>query len=146
MENNQNTTSIFEFNIDDEAKSNFSSIAQWANINAIVGFAGIVMSILGYVVRVGKLSGTAGGSIAVASGFLMLTIVLIISLLLNITLLNAAINIKKSIELTSQNFFVTGLSKLATYFKIFGIILIVVLVLVAFFVLVAIMFSPGRGF
>jgi len=54
----------------------------------------------------------------------------VISLLLNITLFQAASNLKKGLVQTDQNFFGVGLAKLATYFKIIGVIIIIILVFV----------------
>lgn len=143
MENIQDN-SIFEFNIDEESKSNFAVIARWANINAIVGFAGIGITILSFVVTMAKI-GSMGNSTA-ASGILGIFIGLILGLVLNITLIYAAINIKKGLELSNQGHFVTGLSKLASYFKIFGILTIIGLVLIVLVVLVVMMVGYGRNF
>ena len=145
MENNPNS-SIFDFNIDEESKSNLSSIARWANINAIVGFTGIGISVLGSVIGMVKISSYGGGS-SFTSGFFGVFIGLILSLALNITLIYAAINIKKGLSLSNQQYFVTGLTKLATYFKIFGILMIIALVVVVLAVLVISMVGGfGRGF
>jgi len=129
MENNP-AGSIFNFEFDEESKSNLSTIAQWANINAIVGIVGIAISVLSTIVAYVKLSSYGGSSAAISTGIFGLFIGLVISLLLNITLLYAAINIKKGLQLSNQQYFVTGLTKLATYFKIFGIIMIVLMVIV----------------
>ena len=137
-------SSIFEFNIDEEGKSNLAAIAQWANINAIVGFAGLGISIIGFVVAMAKI-GSMGAGYA-APGFLGIFIGFIIGLLLNITLIYAAINIKKGIELSNQGHFVTGLSKLASYFKIFGILTIIGLVLIVLVLLFVMMMGYGRSF
>jgi Family of unknown function (DUF5362) len=136
-------SSIFEFNIDEEGKSNLAAIAQWANINAIVGFTGLGISIIGFVIAMAKIGrmGSTGyaGSLGIFIGF-------IIGLLLNITLIYAAINIKKGLELSNQGHFVTGLSKLASYFKIFGILTIIGLVLIVLVLLFVMMMGYGRGF
>ena len=143
MENNENS-SIFEFNIDEESKSNFASIAQWANINAIIGFAGIGISVLGFIVAMGKMGSIDSGY--AGPGILGLLIGLIIGLVLNVTLIYDAINIKKGLELSNQGHFVTGLSKMATYFKILGILTIIVVVLIVLVVLFAMLMGYGRSF
>lgn len=146
MENNPDS-SIFNFNIDEESKSNLSSIAQWANINAIVGFAGIGVSILGFVIGMVKINSNGAGSSSFAPGFFGVFVGLILSLALNITLIYAAINIKKGLSLSNQPYFVTGLTKLATYFKIFGILMIIALVIIVLALLAMLMFgSFGRVF
>lgn len=144
MENNQDT-SIFEFNMDDESKSHFSGIAQWANINAIVGLVALGISVISTVVALGKASSYAGGSAAAGTGIVGLIISIGISLALNITLLAAASNIKKGLEQTDQGFFGLGLTKLATYFKIVGILTIIVLVIAVLFFLIALLAGASRG-
>jgi len=145
MENNQDS-SIFEFNIDDEAKSSFSSIARWANINAIVGFIGIGVSVIAFVISLIRINQLTGSPFAAVPGILGLIFTLIIGLVLNITLINAAINIKIAVDHSSQGSLVTGLTKLATYFKIFGILTIISLVIVALVLLVIMMFGSGQRF
>lgn len=143
---NIHESSIFEFNLDEESRSNLSSIARWTNINAITGFVGIGISIISFFVGLGKL-GKYGSSAAVAGpGLIGLFIGIGISLALNITLINAAINIKKGVSGSSQGHFTSGVTKLATYFKIVGILTIIAIVLITLIMLIAIMSGPGRGF
>lgn len=132
--------SIFELDIDEEGKSQFSTIAQWANINAIVGFVSLGLSVISTVMVIGKVSSAAG------SGVFSLIISVAISLALNITLLAAATNIKKGIEQTDQGHFALGLNKMATYFKIVGILTIVVLVILTLVLLVVLVVGAGSGF
>ena len=129
MENNSDS-SIFNFNIDEESKSNFSAIAQWANINAIVGFASAGITLLSFVITMVRFSGFSGSSSVLGTGLFSLVIGIVISLVMNVTLIYAAINLKKGLLVSDQQTFVTGLTKLATYFKIFGILMIVVIVIV----------------
>jgi len=141
---NTNENSIFNFNnVDEEAKSNLSGIAQWTNINAIVGFVSAGLSLITTVVGLGRL-GSFGSSSNAVGAILGLIITLAISLLLNITLIAAAQNIKKGIEQTDQGHFALGLNKLATYFKILGIITIVVIALLLLVILAAGLLG-GRG-
>ena len=141
MENYQDK-SIFEFNLDEESKSNLSSIAQWTNINAITGFVGIAISVLSFVIGLGKLnsSGAAAGA-----GFLGVLIGVGISLALNLTLFAASSNIKKALENTSQGNFETGLTKLTVYFKILGILTIIAIVIFTLALLIGIMAGGSRG-
>lgn len=131
--------SIFELDIDEEGKSQFSTIAQWANINAIVGFVSLGLSVISTVMVIGKVSSAAG------SGVFSLIISVAISLALNITLLAAATNIKKGIEQTDQGHFALGLNKMATYFKIVGILTIVVLVILTLVLLVVLVVGAGSS-
>ncbi|WP_462255408.1 hypothetical protein [Ferruginibacter sp.] len=142
MENIQDNT-IFDLAIDEEGKSHISSIAQWANISAIVGFAGIGISIIGVVIGLMRVSENSAA--AAGSGVFGLFISTAIALLLNITLINAAINLKKGIDQTDQGHFSLGLTKLAMYFKILGIITIIVLVIVTLILLVVALVGAGRS-
>ena len=132
--------SIFEVDIDEEGKSQFSTIAQWANINAIIGFVSLGLSVISTIMGIGKGVSSAGGDM------FGLIITVAISLALNITLLAAATNIKKGIEQTDQGHFALGLNKMATYFKIVGILTIVVLVIFTLALLVVLVAGVGGGF
>jgi hypothetical protein len=132
--------SIFEVDIDEEGKSQFSTIAQWANINAIIGFVSLGLSVISTIMGIGKVGSSAGGDM------FGLIITVAISLALNITLLAAATNIKKGIEQTDQGHFALGLNKMATYFKIVGILTIVVLVIFTLALLVVLVAGVGGGF
>lgn len=144
MENNQDT-SIFEFSMNEESKSHLSGIAQWTNINAIVGLVALGVSVISTVVAFGKASSYAGGSAAVGTGMVGLIISIGISLALNITLLAAASNLKKGLEQTDQGLFGIGLTKLATYFKIVGILTIIVLVIAVLFLLIALLAGAANS-
>lgn len=143
MENIQDK-SIFEFNIDEEGKSHLGGIAQWANINAIVGFAGLALSVISSVVaysRYGSLGSVTGGS-----NMMGLIITVAISLVLNITLLAAATNLKKGLDQTDQGLFELGLTKFTTYFKILGILLIIALVIFVLVLLIVLIAGASMGF
>jgi hypothetical protein len=146
---NMHDTSIFEFNIDEEGKSHLGTIAQWANINAIIGFAALGVSIISSVVayiKINSMLNGAGSMAVTTSNFITLIITTAISLALNITLLTAAANIKKGVEQTDQGLFGEGIKKLNRYFKILGILLIVGLALLVLFFLVAIFLNFGRRY
>jgi hypothetical protein len=144
MENIQDT-SIFGLDIDDEGKSQLSAIAQWANINAIVAFASLGLSLISTVMAFSNASRYLTTESA-GSGIVGLLVSLVISLVLNITLIAAASNIKKGIDQANQGLFGIGLTKLASYFKIVGILTIIVLVFVGLALLVTIMVGAGRAF
>jgi Family of unknown function (DUF5362) len=137
---NMNDTTIFDLTIDDEGKSHLSTIAQWANINAIVGFASIGVTIISFAVNMSRY-----GSGAV-SGILGSLVTLGITFLLNITLFNAAKNIKNGVAFTEQQQFTFGLTKLAGYFKLVGILTIIALVIFFFVLLFGVLMGVSRGF
>ena len=136
--------SIFEFGIDEEGKSHLSGIARWTNLNAITGLIAIGVSLISTVSALSRM-GRYGGP-AMGFSFFILLVQLVISLLLNITLINAASNIKKGVEMSNQSFFGIGLTKLATYFKIVGILTIIILVIVVLIFLIGIAAGIGRGY
>ena len=143
MENNYDK-SIFEFGIDQEGKSQLAGIAMWTNVNAIIGFVALGVSLISTIIAMGQMSRYSGSA---AGGGLIFGIMiqLTISLILNITLIGAASNLKKALALTDQGFFGIGLTKLATYFKIVGILTIIVLVLVVLAFLIALATGFGRS-
>lgn len=142
MENNPNS-SIFEFNLDEEGKSTLASIAQWININAITGLVTAGVSIISTIFTLSRL-GSFGGA-AAGSGIFGMLIGLAISLLLNIMLLNASANIKKGMQATSQVHFTTGIGKLATYFKVVGILSIIFIAFATLAMLVVLVAAGSRG-
>ena len=140
METNQEK-SIFELGLTDEGKSNFSSIAQWASINAIVGFVGLGLTLLSTFMASSRLNGAAN-----TGNMITVFFTIVISLLLNITLIGAANNLKKGLTGSDQGYFNTGMLKMASYFKILGILMIIVLAIVALAMLVVIMAGASGGF
>ena len=143
MENNTNN-SIFNFNIDEESRSNLTSLAQWINLNAITGLVSAALSVISFIVTMNQLS--RYGSSAAGPGVAGMMLGLAISLLLNILLLMSASNLKKALEGESQPHFLTGLNKLATYFKVVGILAIIVIVFFSFAMLVILLAAGSRGF
>lgn len=143
-----NDNTIFdEFSVDGEIKSNLADISRWASINAIVGFVSLGLSIISFIITMGRLSEYgASSSGAAGGGIFSLIIGAAISLLLNITLLQAASNLKKGIEGTDQTVFGIGLTKLATYFRIVGVLTIIVLAIFVLAILFGILLGSGRSF
>lgn len=140
--NEQNDKSIFDLNLDEEGKTHLNGVAQWANINAIVSFIALGVSIITTISALGKVSRyspEAGGG-----GLSGLLITVGISLLLNILLFTSAANLKKGLEQNNQALFNTGITKLATYFKVIGILAIIFIILVVLFFLFVSMVGFGR--
>jgi hypothetical protein len=132
--------SIFEFGLDDTGKSHLKSIAQFAGITAIIGFASLLLTIVSLVMVSSSRYSSAGSNIP--STFISVAI----NLIMNILLLNASNKIKKAISGLDQSSLTQGLSNLKTYFKVYGILLIIVIVLVLLIVLVGIIAGAGRGY
>jgi hypothetical protein len=129
MEQQQN--SIFNFSFDETSKDHIKTISQWAAINAILAFVGLVLDIVQFIILSNGLYRRASifdfqyGS---RSG-LTLFFQVIISVLLNVFLYNASIQLKKGINGMDNGILTKGFGSLRTYYKIYGIILIVVMVL-----------------
>ncbi len=145
MENN--TSSIFNFNMDEESRSLLSTISLWANINAIAGLVSAALTVSFFVVTLVRLS-RLGGSASDLVGLMIIwpLISLMVSLAVNIILLQAASNIRKGIDTSSQEYFETGITKLAVYFRIVGIVTIVVIVFVVLAFLFSVLAMRGTGF
>lgn len=140
--NEQNDKIIFDLNLDEEGKANLNGVAQWANINAIVSFISLGISVISTVSTIGKVSrysSEAGGA-----GFSGLLVNVGISLLLNILLFTSASNLKKGLEQNNQALFTAGITKLATYFKVVGILAIICIILVILFFLFISLVGFGR--
>ncbi len=138
MENNNDKSIFDDFSVNEETKTHLADIARWTNINAIVGFAALAITLIAAFVAIGTYGG--GGNLFGA------LITAGISLLLNITLLQAATNIKKGVAMPDQGFFGQGINKLSAYFKITGIITIIALVIMVLAVLVVLVAGAGRAF
>lgn len=127
MEYLKDNNLLDERNLTEESKTHLLGIAQWANILAILSFVGLGVGLVSLFVQTGPAVGAGGvsASATLAGGLFMYVIVIAITLLIYITLLNAAKNIKLGLAQSNQGFFNIGITKLATYFKIIGILAII---------------------
>ncbi len=140
MENDQLQNNLFELQLDEEGRSNFSAIAQWTFMNALISLISLGITIVATFVGSSKLNTndeSAGGS------FMTILISAVVTLLLNITLINASGQLKKGLALSDQGYFNNGMAKLASYFKIVGILMICFLVL--FIVVMLFLLVAGSG-
>jgi Family of unknown function (DUF5362) len=136
---------LLDLQVTDDTKIQLTEVSKWANIYAIVAFIGLGVSIISGFLAMGASSRYGGGS-AAASGLVGIIFVGAITLLLNITLYNAAKNIKAGIDTSDQGFFNLGMAKLKTYFKITGILLIIALGFFILFFLFAIIAGSAGVF
>jgi Family of unknown function (DUF5362) len=136
METEKIQENIFEFEVNEETQNQLSGLSQWMQINAIVAFVSLALSLISTVITYVRYSSYFGTRSAFG-GFEMIKLLVstVISIVLNLMLIQAAANIKKGLTLSDQGYFNLGLSKMAIYFKIMGIMIIVVLSLIvlAFF-------------
>lgn len=138
MENNINQgDSMFNLSIEGAARDFLSTAATWARIIAIVGFVSAGLSILQAII--GKPGQTGATIVGSALGAI---IGAAITVAINIFLFRFATNTTASLSNMNQVQFNEGVNNLRTYFKIVGILLIIVLSLA---VLVVMFFGLGRG-
>jgi Family of unknown function (DUF5362) len=126
-----------EGQISEDSKTQLSGIAQWANIVAIISFVSLAFSLVKLFIDFGKMSSELGRSIAMGSGIFGFVITAGITLLINITLFNAAKYVKLGVDQSDQGYFAMGIQKLGGYFKILGILFIIGLVIMTIALLFA---------
>jgi len=144
MEQDQlNQQSIFNFSFDDTSKEHIKSIGLWAGINAILAFIGLFLNIVSFVMA----SNSAYYRPQLFSGFsanngFTLFIQVAISIILNVFLYMASMQLKKGLQGMDNTELTKGFASLRTYYKIYGIVLIVVMILFVLLILVFSAFSP----
>ncbi len=138
MENTSNqNNSMFDLSIEGAARDFLQTAATWARIIAIVGFVTAGLSVLEAVI------GKAGAnSVTLIGSTLGALIGAAITVAINIFLYRFATNTLNSLSNMNQIEFNAGINSLKTYFKILGIILIIVL---SFVVLIFLFYGLGRG-
>ncbi len=136
---NQQTESanMLEMQMNEDIKSSFAGLAQWTYYSAIVGFISAGVSIVNAVSVVSKAS--QYGNASAGSTLTGAIIGLAISVIINMALLAASNGIRKGILSADQGYFNQGLSKLAQYFKIIGILSIIALVFLALILIVVVL-------
>jgi hypothetical protein len=134
MENFEQNT-IFKFGIDDTTKQSLKALAQWAKVNAVLAFTSIGMSVLTIIVASMTLLDAYSSGNFIGALISRQLVFWIISLVLNIILYKAATNIQQSIIHNDQRIFNIGMSLLARYFKIIGIVFIVAITLIIVFII-----------
>jgi hypothetical protein len=136
---------IFDAALTEESGRHLTGISQWMQISAITGFASLAVSFISTVVLYVRLSSLGFGSAATSgSGIFRLFVTAAVSIIMNILLLQAASNIKKGLAMQDQQFFNTGMARMATYFKVMGILIIVGLSLMLLLFFFALVFSGFR--
>ncbi|MEX1203561.1 MAG: DUF5362 family protein [Ferruginibacter sp.] len=122
MNEQTNNLISLEAEVTEDAKQQLDSIGKWLVYSAVIGFASLGLTIISTLVNNNRES-----QYDVAANLFQTIIIIAFSLLVNITLYTAGNYIKKGILTADQGFFNTGLRKLNNYFKILGILLIIVI-------------------
>jgi hypothetical protein len=145
MENQNQSDTLFELRLEDENRSQIQTIAKWAKIMAVCAFVSyaiaIVLAIFGR--ETASLSRFNDGSVTV-NGFSRIgnvagaLVTAIIGCAINYFLYRFAADIEQSISTVDQFKLNSGLSNLKTYFKILGILLLIVAGFVGLIVLLGI--------
>ena len=137
---------LLNLEVTEETKSNLTALSLWMTITAITGLSSAALTIIN-TIRVLMRFGRFGfyNSLSMVS-LLVPLITVAISLALNFVLLNAANGLKKGLLSADQYSLNSGMSKLANYFRITGIVIICVLALAILFFLFGIVMAISRGF
>lgn len=124
--------SIFNFELDEIGQKHLNDIAVWAKINTVLAFASVGIAILQTVVLFTRLGNRNSFGGAISSELVSW----VISILLNLLLLSASKNITAGLANTDQTIFNKGLSDLAKYLRVIGILCIIIGALFAIVVLI----------
>jgi len=128
----ENKESIFSFNFDDTSRDHIKTISKWAGINAVLSLIGLGINVIQFIMAAGSPYRTSGSGLNFgmrSENGLTLFFQVCISLLLNFTLLAASKYLKKGIDDMDPASLTKGLGSLRTYYKIYGIVVIVLIVL-----------------
>ncbi|MBE2229031.1 MAG: hypothetical protein IAE96_00130 [Chitinophagaceae bacterium] len=141
MENNSNDQSLFNINFDENVKSSLRDLASWAGIAAILSLVGSVLGLVQHFAMKNKLD-RAFGDLQVqrsadSGGLISALISLGIGIALFVFLNKFARMTKAGVAANDAFQINEGLSGLATYFKVLGVLIIIVLVFFALAMLVA---------
>jgi Family of unknown function (DUF5362) len=119
---------LLKLDVTEETKIHLSGMAQWGNIYAIISFVNLGLGLITTIYSIFLLSKFDNYAAGISNliGYLFTAA---ISLLLNITLFVAAKNLKAGIEGNEQGQFNVGIRKLNSFFRITGILFIIVMVI-----------------
>jgi|ERR1700730_5173230 len=141
MENENKFDNFFNIPIDAEAKELIRTIAIWARLVAIIAFVSYALALLIAIIRPDvQLEGTrlSLGSSRVGS-IIGALISGAIGIAINLFLYRFAVAAKDGVETQNTIQLETAFDNLRTYFKIIGIILIIVLVIFGLIIVFAIL-------
>lgn len=138
MEQENITDDLFDVEIDQKAKSLLADIARWARIIAITSFASYGLTLLYSFVAVPEVQSGLTGSAARISQIAIVLIFVTIGTILNLFLLRFGTDVKAAIDTSNQAKLESGFNSFRIYWKIAGILLIIVLSFVVLAVLLGI--------
>lgn len=140
MENIQQENSVFDIQMDEPVKNQLKSLATWAGLAAIVSLVKGILGVIEFFATQNRVSspyseygGTELRQQSLVSGFLMLALSLAITIIL-FFFLNKFSRLSKSGLTLNDPYLVTeGSRNLATYFKVVGILAIIMIVIAILF-------------
>lgn len=142
----QNNNLLEDTQLSENAKVELSNIARWANTSAILAFVSIGVSFMSLIFTFTRISSFGSRGAILGGGVFTFLLGTGISLLLGITLFNAAKYLKAGLLESDQGYFLLGASKLATYFKINAILIIIIAVIIVLVLLLLMLAAAFGGF
>jgi predicted PurR-regulated permease PerM len=139
--------SIFNFGIDETAKTYLLEAARWGRFLSIVGFVLIAFMALGFVALIANASDVAeslGAAYGIGFGLgtlLFWGAMVALVFYLNWSLYKFSANVRSSLPSMNQELFNEGLRYLKNMFKVWGICMIVVLSIYGIIILFAVFAS-----
>jgi hypothetical protein len=127
--------SIFKFAFDEVSKDHIKGISQWAIINAVLSFAGLAITTVEFIKAYSSPFTTTFQFGMGAGNELGYFVTMSVTILLNVFLYIAGMQMKRGIDQMSPAQLTRGWANLRTYFKIYGIVIIIAIVLMGLFLL-----------
>jgi len=134
MEEQNTTEGLFNLSLDQEAKSLLKTTTVWAKIVAIIAFVEAGLNLVSSFIG-------SSNAIQVAGAFFASLIGVLVTVLLNIFLYRFAQKTNDALASSNQQSFIDGINNLRNYFKVLGILLIIVMslfIIVMIFVFITI--------
>jgi hypothetical protein len=146
MENTHSDQQIFDIGFDENVKQQLKGAAKWGGMAAILSLSGALLSLIAFFVVKPKTNPLGIESspdaemlqAAKTGGFVSMIFSLVIGVILFYLLNKFSRSVSKGLEGNDNYFIHEGLGSLSAYFKLIGILLIVVLVIVGLAFLVGI--------
>lgn len=149
MEKDTRDQSLFDLSFDENVKQSLKGAAVWAGIAAIVSITGSVLGLINYFVQKSKFDAMSRQYESLGlrqsqagSNFISAFISFGIGIVLFVLLYKFSRKAKAGVDGNEPFLINEGLGSLSTYFKVIGILLIIVIV----FALLAVLIALGQGF
>ena len=128
---------IFSFCFDETSKDHIKTIGIWAGINAILALITLALNIAFFVIASGGGHRRSPVFILGATNGPVLVVQAILSIVLNVFLYMASVQLKKGLQGLDNESLSKGFASLRTYYKIYGILVIVLTIIFLLYMLVS---------